>query len=1076
MQNIVYTKYSIDRDNKFKIRTDILMDENGKKSVRKKAYSDEAQEHIYKIHSIYNKLKSFYSKDDIDINECFYDGKYVEFPFIEGNTFEQILDELLEKNEVNKVLAHIKLYCDKIRENAHTGFNKADEFVTVFGDFYFDDSVKCVNVADVDLLFPNIIVNDKWNIIDYEWTFFFDVPVDFIIYRALSNYINGMFGGSTRDELKKIDIYSLVDIDLGLIGTFREMDRHFSEYVIGSALTGRELQELVGKPVIDVKKLVSEHTDNLSARVVQVFYDKGNGFCEADCEYIMPSWDAKDQINLTINVPDGCDAIRIDPMIGCGFFELEKIQLDESDAEFEANGLRTGNIISFYNDDPQIIIRNTKKTSKLILKGKVVFSKDFIVDEIRGLNDKKEKEIISLIEQRESLVADIQSLIEQRDMLGKDLQSAIEQRDELDIHCQAVNKRITYLEDEVTSKNNHINNLQVQLYHTNQERHDLAARCNQLELELNQNIFIRLLKSNRVTLKIGKGIKFFLRNGFKPTFQVIKAKINKRFSKKFNKEKIVLNASSTTVGNNVYDITNLNESTDFNKSIAVHLHLFYFDLLPEFIWYLNNIPYKFDLYISCQIDGPVKKITKMAKKIKNVNQVIVKECQNRGRDIAPLYVWFREEIEKYDFFLHMHSKKSLYTGTEKVGWRQMSLDSLLGSEEVVRKIFGMFTDNEKIGLVYPEYYIDFCKFHCSWLTNDIIGREFLDKLDIEQDKMMFNYPAGSFFWARTEAVRPLFDMKLEIEDFPEEQGQTDTTLAHVLERAIACVAEDRGYYGALIDLDEGVVRARTSLKLFRDYMDYSVDDAINEVKVFDAVSFDIFGTLIINKAYNRTTFFEYIQSKHDDIVQDYDFVLNRKLAEKDAIKEFGDRTTLADIYVCLAKRINISEELAKIFMEYENQALIELCVQREDVYKIYDAMVYRDKKIVFVDDTYYSAETVKNLLWHCGYNKFDDLWLSCEKGKRKDKDELWDDFFEAYSDINIVHVGDNPRSDWQTVYDRGKNAFWVMNGYDEFCMSKYYEEYKDMMDENFDNAMKLGEIINEKFNSPFALNGPEGNQ
>ena len=161
----------------------------------------------------------------------------------------------------------------------------------------------------------------------------------------------------------------------------------------------------------------------------------------------------------------------------------------------------------------------------------------------------------------------------------------------------------------------------------------------------------------------------------------------------------------------------------------------------------------------------------MAKKIKNVDKLMVKECPNRGRDIAPLYVWFREEIEKYDYFMHMHSKKSLYTGTEKVGWRQMSLDSLLGSETIVSKIFGMFEDDDRVGLIYPEYYMDFCKFHCSWLTNDIIGREFLDKLNIEQEKMMFCYPAGSFFWARTEAIKPLFDMKLDIEDFPEEQGQ-----------------------------------------------------------------------------------------------------------------------------------------------------------------------------------------------------------------------------------------------------------------------------------------------------------------
>ncbi len=1073
MQNIIYTKYSIDRDTRFKIRTDILMDSSDKKLVRKKAYSRDAEKHIENINSIYKKLSEFYAGSDIEINECTYKDGCVYFPFIEGTTFEQILDSFLKERDINKVLEYIKLYCNKIRENSHVGFQKTDEFVEVFGDFEFDDNIRSVSVANVDLLFPNIIINDKWNIIDYEWTFLFDVPVDFILYRALSNYINGMFGDSTRDELKKLDVYSLVDIDFGYIEIFRQMDKHFSEYVIGTALTGRELQGLVGKPVIPVKELATHHMDQLTERTIQIYYNRGQGFREEDCQYIMPSWDASDIIDIKVQIPENCEELRVDPMIGCGFVELEVIQLDGKDAEFEVNGVQTGDVIAFYNYDPFIIVKKVRGFSELTIKGTVAFSKEFVVDGVKKLSDKKEEDIQSLITQRDSLGKDLQSVIEQRNMLDKHCQA-------LDKHCQAMDKQLLGLEDEIAKKNNHIDNLQVQLFQVNQEReqekNELIARCNQLEYELNQNIFIRILKSNRVTLKLGKGIKFFLRNGFKPTAQVIKAKITKKYSNKFIKEKVVLKEANALVGGNVLEITQLNESLQFDKSIAVHLHLFYFDLLPEFIWYLNNMPYKFDLYISCQVDGPVKKITKMAKKIKNVNHVVVKECINRGRDIAPLYVWFRDDIEKYDFFLHMHSKKSLYTGTEKIGWRQMSLDSLLGSEEIIKKIFGMFADNDKIGLVYPEYYIDFCKFHCSWLTNDIIGREFLDKLDIEQDKMMFNYPAGSFFWARTEAIRPLFDMKLNIEDFPEEQGQTDTTLAHVLERAIACVAEDRGYYGALIDLEEGVVRTRVSLKLFRDYMNSSVEDAINEIKVFDAISFDIFGTLVMNKAFNKTTFFEYIQSKHDDILPEYDFVLNRKMAEKDAVQVSGDKTTLADIYQCLAKRINISDVLAKNFMEYENQALLELCVQREDVYKMYDAMIYRDKKIVFVDDTYYSSETIQSLLEKCGYNRCDDLWISCEKGKRKDKDELWDDFFQAYSDVNIVHVGDNPRSDWQTVYDRGGNAYWVMNGYDEFCMSRYYDEYKELMDGSFDSAMKLGNIINELFNSPFALNGPEGNQ
>jgi lipopolysaccharide biosynthesis protein len=48
------------------------------------------------------------------------------------------------------------------------------------------------------------------------------------------------------------------------------------------------------------------------------------------------------------------------------------------------------------------------------------------------------------------------------------------------------------------------------------------------------------------------------------------------------------------------------------------------------------------------------------------------------------------------------------------------------------------------------------------------------------------------FWARTEALQPLFKAHIKIEDFPEEAGQTDATLAHCIERLFVLVAKRSG--------------------------------------------------------------------------------------------------------------------------------------------------------------------------------------------------------------------------------------------------------------------------------------------
>ncbi len=49
------------------------------------------------------------------------------------------------------------------------------------------------------------------------------------------------------------------------------------------------------------------------------------------------------------------------------------------------------------------------------------------------------------------------------------------------------------------------------------------------------------------------------------------------------------------------------------------------------------------------------------------------------------------------------------------------------------------------------------------------------------------------FWARTAAIKPLLDLGLGFYDFPEEQGQTDGTLAHAIERLFYLVCEEAGF-------------------------------------------------------------------------------------------------------------------------------------------------------------------------------------------------------------------------------------------------------------------------------------------
>jgi lipopolysaccharide biosynthesis protein len=50
------------------------------------------------------------------------------------------------------------------------------------------------------------------------------------------------------------------------------------------------------------------------------------------------------------------------------------------------------------------------------------------------------------------------------------------------------------------------------------------------------------------------------------------------------------------------------------------------------------------------------------------------------------------------------------------------------------------------------------------------------------------FPVGSMFWARADAIAPLLSGKLGIANFDPELGQTDHTLHHTIERNLARIA------------------------------------------------------------------------------------------------------------------------------------------------------------------------------------------------------------------------------------------------------------------------------------------------
>ncbi|KAB2791315.1 hypothetical protein F9K87_22965 [Brucella anthropi] len=218
-----------------------------------------------------------------------------------------------------------------------------------------------------------------------------------------------------------------------------------------------------------------------------------------------------------------------------------------------------------------------------------------------------------------------------------------------------------------------------------------------------------------------------------------------------------------------------------NKKIAVHFHAYHPELVEEALSYLKNIKQNFTLLVSTQ-HGHEKEIRQKIIHSSSSGDFIVQPVENRGRDVAPWLVAFRDEIKEHNIFCHIHTKKTVHKEGH-ARWREYLLHEMLGSPSSISKIVSLL-DEPINGLIFPAYYYNVSN-QPQWGANKSRCQELLHRLGHAVElNWCEDYPAGSFFWAKTEVLTPLFDLDIKLEEFDPENGQNDATLAHAIERII----------------------------------------------------------------------------------------------------------------------------------------------------------------------------------------------------------------------------------------------------------------------------------------------------
>ena len=225
--------------------------------------------------------------------------------------------------------------------------------------------------------------------------------------------------------------------------------------------------------------------------------------------------------------------------------------------------------------------------------------------------------------------------------------------------------------------------------------------------------------------------------------------------------------------------------------IAAIVHVFYPEGLSLLLEKIANVPVDVDLFLSTDTQEK-----KAASHVRcdgwSKGRVELRVLPNRGRDIAAKFVGFRDVYDQYELFLHLHAKRSPHGGAALARWADYLFDTLIGSERIASSNLSLF-DDPRIGVVFPQHLFDL-RGVLNWGYDYDLARGLMKRMGIEIDKnFALEFPSGSMFCGRSAAFRPLLDLGLGFDDFPEEGGHVDGTLAHAIERVLLMVAESRGF-------------------------------------------------------------------------------------------------------------------------------------------------------------------------------------------------------------------------------------------------------------------------------------------
>ncbi|MDO5675650.1 MAG: rhamnan synthesis F family protein [bacterium] len=227
------------------------------------------------------------------------------------------------------------------------------------------------------------------------------------------------------------------------------------------------------------------------------------------------------------------------------------------------------------------------------------------------------------------------------------------------------------------------------------------------------------------------------------------------------------------------------------KSVALHIHCYHVELLGDILSRLDHQELPIDLYVSVHTDESLEKAQKHldGTRLKVVNIQKIAHTKNGLCSLLTCYGNFF--LNQYDFFGHVTTNIKNVSSSNESDWHTFLLEHLLGGKvRTASLILDKMSKAPLLGLVFPE------DPRISRWPEDSrqLGLQLAQKLGIRTELSLYhNYPSGTMFWARPEALRPLLTFNFSCGEPTDKLFSSNNSMPQTVERLLPYIVKHCGF-------------------------------------------------------------------------------------------------------------------------------------------------------------------------------------------------------------------------------------------------------------------------------------------